>query len=217
MRNNLIIILILMILLTGCKRADSSDIIFTDEASGSATEAPLEASVETSVEGPVEAPLEVSDTKKTLVIFVCGAVNEPGVYYLEEGLRIIDAIEAAGGFSDEADMTYVNLAAPLTDGIKLQIPTTAESMETDAKASIESYDESSVTASGSNAVGNGLININKASKEELKTLPGIGDGIASKIIDYRTENGNFSCIEDITKVSGIKDKLFAKIKEHITV
>ena len=75
-----------------------------------------------------------------------------------------------------------------------------------------------ISGSFSNSdLGSGLININRASKEELKAIPGIGDGIATKIIDYRTQNGNFSTIEDIKKVSGIKEKLFSKIKDYITV
>lgn len=213
-----IMILVLMMVLMGCQRAGSTDILLSEDDSISAS------SLESSLQ-EIEAAATItssesatdSSSKEPLVIFVCGAVNIPGVYYLDDGKRIVDAIDAAGGFSEEADMTYVNLAAPLTDGIKLQIPTKEESKEGNITASMDSFDQSQVSSDNGNTKGNGLVNINKASREELKTLPGIGDGIASRIIDYRTENGDFTCIEDITKVSGIKDKLFSKIREHITV
>lgn len=210
MRRNLLVIIVLMMVLMGCQRAGSTDILLSEESgSGAALEESILGSDETSSDSSSDTSTVLVE-KQPLVIFVCGAVKEPGVYYLEDGLRIVDAIEAAGGFSEDADKTFVNLAAPLTDGIKLQIPTLEESIEGTSGVAIDSFDNKPDS-------GSGLININKASKEELKTLPGIGDGIAGKIIDYRTENGNFSCIEDIMKVSGIKDKLFSKIKEHITV
>ena len=143
-----------------------------------------------------------------MVIYICGAVASPGVYELPAGSRVNDAVTAAGGFSAEADRNYVNLAEPISDGIKIQIPTVQEvsTMKPDISDSFAASDQKS-----------GLININRASKEELKTIPGIGDGIATRIIDYRTQNGSFNTVEDIMKVSGIKEKLFSKIKNHITV
>lgn len=199
MRNKIIVMLVLMMVLTGCSKADSADILLQEDESSL-------------VEASYESSLQETETvceKQTFVIFVCGAVNNPGVYYLEEGLRIVDAIDAAGGFSEDADRTYVNLAAPLTDGIKLQIPTAAEAAEGMSFEAMDSFSQDENKSV--------LVNINRASVEELKTLPGIGDGIAGRIVEYRTENGNFSSIEDIKKVSGIKDKLFSKIKDHITV
>lgn len=214
MRNILITVLVLMMVLTGCRRADSAEVILTDDSLESA-------SIQITDDDNEALASETSDggtSDKELVIFVCGAVNEPGVYYLKEGHRAVDAIEAAGGFSEDADKTIVNLAAPLSDGIKLQIPTKEEAAGALADGrSFDSAIDGSLGNCSSQVSDGSLVNINRASIDELKTLPGIGDGIAGKIVDYRSENGNFTCIEDIMKVSGIKDKLFSKIKDHITV
>lgn len=224
MRRFLVTVLVLMTVLTACRRADSADIILSEDSTESANIQITEEHVDQDQEkDQMKAQEQNSDTapeadNSELVVFVCGAVNAPGVYYLEEGLRIVDAIEAAGGFSEEADKTYVNLAAPLSDGIMLLIPT-VEEVANAAESGTSFTSEIGQAFAGDTPGGkdSGLVNINRASAEELKTLPGIGDGIAGKIIDYRTENGNFTCIEDIMKVSGIKDKLFSKIKDHITV
>ena len=146
--------------------------------------------------------------QENVVVYVCGAVVCPGVYELPPSSRIGDAVDAAGGFAEGADETFVNLAAKAEDGTKLMIPTKDEVMNGHAYESGDNRADSS---------GNGLININTATKEELKTIPGIGEKVAGKVVDYRIQNGYFTCIEDIMKVSGIKDKLFSKIKEYITV
>ncbi|MBP5564458.1 MAG: helix-hairpin-helix domain-containing protein, partial [Lachnospiraceae bacterium] len=158
---------------------------------------------------------------KSLVVYVCGAVSEPGVYELSFGSRVNDAVIAAGGFSDEADTTYVNLAAQISDGAKLRIPTLEETEEVKGKGNVLSEELYSCDETGldvdTKSDNSGLININSASEEELKTLPGIGDSIAARIVKYRQQNGKFNSIDDIMKISGIKDKLFSKIKEYITV
>ena len=155
-----------------------------------------------------------------LAVYVCGAVLKEGVYELVSGSRIVDAVEAAGGFSEDADTTYVNLAARLTDGTKLLIPTLEQTADRVVASGIDSFsgDTTLQTASVSEGSGgNGLVNINTADKEELKSLNGIGDSTAEKIIRYRQDNGGFRTIEDIMKISGIKEKLFSKIKDNITV
>ncbi len=155
-----------------------------------------------------------------IFVYVCGAVVEPGVYELSEGSRCLDAVVAAGGFSEDADRNYVNLAALLTDGVKLQIPT-IEEVAGAMTGKIDSFDGGSAPdvggSSGAGSAGSGLININKASKEELTALPGIGNATAEKIVKYREEHGGFKALEDIMKVSGIKDKLFSRIREYITI
>ena len=123
----------------------------------------------------------------------------------------------ANGFSEDADRTYVNLAERVVDGAKLKIPTTLETGDETLAAGIDSFDGEALGTGSGLAQDSELININTASLNELTTLPGIGEGIAGKIIKYRDENGSFKCIEDIMKVSGIKDKLFSKIKDHIIV
>lgn len=141
-----------------------------------------------------------SDAPAQVVVHVCGAVCEPGVVSLAEGARAVDAIALAGGMTAQADADYINLAAILQDGEKLYVPTKEETLL---------WEEAQANAS--------LVNINTASKEVLCTLPGIGESKAADIIAYREEQGAFSCKEDIMKVDGIKESLFAKIEELIIV
>ncbi len=212
MRNKLFLPVLLMMLLTGCTHAGSEIVLEETESVASLEAATNEAE-------PSEAePLEIL-VAENIVVYVCGAVVSPGVYELPEGSRIDDAVKAASGFSDEADRSYVNLAARVSDGMKLQIPTAEETKEQGVSSKALSFDENMAGGDMSFASdgASGLININTASKEELKSLPGIGDSIAGKIIKYREENGSFKKKDDIMKVSGIKDKLFSKIKDHITV
>jgi competence protein ComEA len=174
-------------------------------------------------EGSGEADKADQDTSSVIFVYVCGEVESPGVYELSEGSRVIDAVSAAGGILETADDSFVNLAAPLEDGIKLRIPSKEDTCGGESEINVSSNTsiiskgiDESVSTSEDNG-NNGLVNINTASLDQLKTLPGIGEGIAGKIIKYREENGRFSAIEDIMKVSGIKDKLFQKIKDQITV
>ena len=137
-----------------------------------------------------------------LTVFVCGAVKAPGVYELPAGSRVYEAIAIAGGTTDEAAQTAVNQAELLCDGQMIEIPTREEQM---AKAAAEE------------ARADGLVNINSADLEELKTLPGIGDSKARSIIAYREENGAFENPEDIKNVDGIGEGVFAKLDGCIKV
>lgn len=155
--------------------------------------------------------------EEVLVVHICGAVNEPGVYELPEGSRIYQAVLAAGGFCEEADRDFLNQAQVIGDGSRIYVPTKEEAaladegMQEFISNGMESADEEHDMTNG------GLININTASKEELCNLSGIGSGKAESIINYRRENGNFRTIEEIMNVEGIKDGLFQKIKDKITV
>ena len=217
-------VLILTLLLSGCASRSSSvvlrevedqpleEISSEDESSQTETIVSKEASAEAA-----EDETAVSASRpQVIAVYVCGAVNSPGVYELDEGSRICDALYAADGFSDEADQNYVNLAALVTDGMKLYSPTESELQKGASAAEIDSFDKAVEETSGSSSE-KALVNINTATKEELKSLPGIGDGIAGKIVSYREEKGAFRSCEDIMKVSGIKEKLFSKIKDYITV
>ena len=161
----------------------------------------------------------------TILVHVCGAVVREGVYELPDNSRVVDAIEAAGGLTGEADGEAVNQASILQDGMRIRIPTLDERDMTDSapdRAAItvgsEGVDMADTPVqAGGGASGAGLININTASVDELVQLPGIGKARAQKIIAYREQYGGFAVIEDIMNVSGIKEKAFAQIKDMITV
>lgn len=140
-------------------------------------------------------------------VYVCGEVLYPGVYRLSEGQRIYEAIGLAGGFTPEAAQSYLNLAQPVTDGMKIEVP------DEERAAALPAETVSIAAVSTDNS----KVNINTADRDQLMTLAGIGEARAEAIIAYRTEHGSFQTIEDIMKVSGIKEAAFQKIKEKITV
>lgn len=168
-----------------------------------------------------------SEETKTLVVHICGAVSAPGVYELPAGSRIIDAVEAGGGFLPEADEACCNLAEEIVDGCQIYIMTKSESCaegQTEKKAGIQTSPDSdmqttdrNVRSNSTTALENGLVNLNTADVAALMTLPGIGESRAKAIISYREQHGAFAKIEDIMKISGIKQAAFSKIKDKITV
>lgn len=171
-----------------------------------------------------------SGKRELLYVYVCGAVECPGVYAFEEGARVFDAIEAAGGLSADADGACVNQALKLSDQDQLYIRTLEEKEQNTQKG------ENSCTGTSpeGSASGNGYgllpaegsagtenaadarININTASQKELTSLPGIGDTKAAAILADRTENGFYEAPEDLKRVSGIGDATFEKLKDRIT-
>ena len=168
-----------------------------------------------------------SEEAKTLVVHICGAVSAPGVYELPAGSRIIDAVEAGGGFLPEAEEACCNLAEEIVDGCQIYIMTKSESCadgQTEKKAGIQTSPDSDMQTTDRNvrsnsapALENGLVNLNTADIAALMTLPGIGESRAKAIISYREQHGAFAKIEDIMKISGIKQAAFSKIKDKITV
>lgn len=168
-----------------------------------------------------------SEEAKTLVVHICGAVSAPGVYELPAGSRIIDAVEAGGGFLPEAEEACCNLAEEIVDGCQIYIMTKSESCadgQTEKKAGIQTSPDSDMQTTDRNvrsnsapALENGLVNLNTADVAALMTLPGIGESRAKAIISYREQHGAFAQIEDIMKISGIKQAAFSKIKDKITV
>lgn len=165
--------------------------------------------------------------ESTLFVHICGAVREPGVYELAGGSRVCDAVGAAGGFDEAADESYVNMALLLEDGWKIVIPTLAETDAMQPEGSKGYAGEGLGIVAGTEKVpgrtgeneadGSGLVNINTAGREELCTLTGIGESRADSIIAYRESNGGFTGIEDIMQVEGIKEGMFAKLKDRICV
>lgn len=150
-------------------------------------------------------------TKALLYVHVCGQVKEPGVYQLEEGARIYDAVQLAGGFTEEAVEEAINLAKVITDGEQIRIPD-----HTEAEQFLEALEAEQVLLEARQTESS-LINLNTATKEQLMTLTGIGEAKAKDIIAYREEYGGFQNIEEIMKVPGIKEAAFAKIKNDIVV
>ncbi len=143
------------------------------------------------------------DTGKApdICVYVCGAVETPGIVFLPEGSRAADALEAAGGFASYAAVDAVNLAAKISDGEKLYFPDCEE---------YRAQAEKQASASA------GLVNINTADAAQLCTLPGIGESRAADIIAYREAHGGFASCEDIMNVSGIKESVYNKISDKIT-
>lgn len=149
-------------------------------------------------------------TPLPIQVYVTGAVNKPGVYALDVNDRVQDAIDAAGGFSQDSISNTINLAAPLQDGVQISVPSIFGSQES-------SEDSSSGTRGSSLLTSEFLININTATQFELEILEGIGPVIATEIISYRQSEGDFESIEDLQKVPGIGPGIFENIKDQITV
>lgn len=141
------------------------------------------------------------EEKEEITIHIIGEVKYPGIVILKSGQRIVDAIEATGGETEEADLNKLNLAQILNDGDKIYVPNKTDE--------IEDYKDTTGESS--------TVNLNTATLEELTSLPGIGESTAQKIIDYRRQNGKFKAIEDLKNVSGIGESKFDNIKDKITV
>lgn len=164
-----------------------------------------------------------------IYVHICGAVENPGVYILAAGSRVYEGVAAAGGFRKDACEDFINQAGVLQDGQRLVIPTEEEAEAAKADGSYQSLWQEDVSSTGvqmpgtadaaDDSFGNtgGLVNINTATESELSAIPGIGAGKAAAIVQYRQENGRFASIEDIMKVSGIKEGTFEKIKDKITI
>ena len=161
---------------------------------------------------------EEKNDEEKVVVHVIGEVNNPGVVTLPEGSRIIDAINKAGGKTEEADLSKINLAFIVEDGTQIYIPRINENLN-----QINLISDGAgigVIINDSNLEENKeevKVNINTANKEKLETLPGIGETTAQKIIDYRETNGKFKTIEDIKNVSGIGEAKYESLKDKITV
>lgn len=179
----------------------------------------------------VEEKLEKKEKEEKPTIFkvdIKGEVNVPGIYSLSNDSRIIDVIEKAGGLTEQADTSVINLSKKISDEMVIIIYSEQEVRDFEKTKEIEKQveekcvqkDENSLKNDAcitTNTIPSGKVNINTASKEELMTLNGIGESKANDIIKYRETNGNFETIEDIKKIEGIGDSIFAKIQEDITV
>lgn len=149
-----------------------------------------------------------------IYVHICGAVANPDVYRIEEGSRLIDLIEAAGGLSADAAGDYINQAMEVMDGQRIYIPTREE---VKALTLSEYIEGDSKNKQFKEEKSDSRVNINTADETELMSLPGIGQAKAKSIIEYRNKNGKFSDISDIMNIPGIKEGLFNKISDYITV
>jgi len=164
-------------------------------------------------ESDIREENEIID-KKICIIHISGAVNQPGVYQLTEGERIIDAVKMAGGEMERANVDAVNLAAHLYDGQKIVIPFISENKEDEVNQNALANQE---FRQHDYSINSSLLNLNAVTSNQLETLPGIGPALAERILAYRKNHGLFRHIEDIINVSGIGEKRFESIKEYITV
>ncbi len=151
------------------------------------------------------SPTQTVAPRGQLFIHVVGAVGHPGLFVLSTGDRIVDAVAAAGGFSDTADQTQVNLARVLSDGEQIVVPVVGEAPTVAPGA-----------AGGAATVG-GKVNLNTADGTALETLPRVGPAMSKRIIDWRTTNGRFTAIEDLMSVTGVGQKTFDGLKDLVTV
>ena len=155
--------------------------------------------------------------KQTVVVHVVGAVRQPKLVELPSDARVGDALEAAGGPTEDADLRRINLARVVSDGEQVYVPREGEEIPEEI-ANPMTGAESAPSAPGAEAGGDGaLVNINTASESELDELPGVGPAIAARIVEHRTTNGPFSNIEQLQDVKGIGPAIFEKLRERISI
>lgn len=168
-----------------------------------------EASITKKEVSSVNHSTEQTPASKEIAVYICGAVKKPGVYKFNTASRVCDAVKAAGGFKKNADTISINQAEYLKDGEQITIP-----VKTNVKPGSSGDGKSD---SNNSKASSNLVNINQADENELMTLPGVGESKAASIIEYRNKNGYFTKIEDIMKITGIKEGVFNKIKDKITI
>lgn len=214
----------MLLIFSGCGDPGSAVVIQVSAgAETEETQTPVPAETEeTQTQVP---PMGTSETETAaipgIIVHICGQVENPGVYELPEGSRVWDAVQAAGGFSEDADPDAVNLAVSLADGCKVTIPSQGETAGGaedwyEDQAAGQTAGRSAASAAENAGGAGGLIDINRATASELTAIPGIGEVRAAAIVAYRETYGPFHTVEEIMNVTGIKEGLFGKIKGYIT-
>lgn len=189
-------------MISGCGKISES---YFEEASEV-----LEESVQSDDEAAVGRITETeTEEHSDCYVYICGAVAHPGVYQLPAGSRIYEVVSAAGGLLEEASEESVNQAEAVTDGQMIKVLTKDEAQKQD----VPKKEGDTKDSQGSE----GKINLNTAGVNELMTLPGIGETKAKQILSYREEKGEFSSVEEIMNITGIKEGVYSKIKDYITV
>jgi competence protein ComEA len=151
---------------------------------------------------------------QALTVHVVGQVHHPGVLRLPAGSRVTDAIERAGGATTHADLSAINLARPLVDGEQVRVPKPGEAVPPPGASGAAGTPGGT---SGVAGAGSGLVNLNTASQADLEELPGVGPVLAQRILDWRTEHGRFTTVDELGEVSGIGEKTFAQLQPKVTV
>ena len=188
-----LLLLFLLLFLTGCSLSPGGEVIEQIDAEYAESDMDKEGD-----------NIEENSTfhEEIIWVHICGQVMKPGVYSFPEGSRVFDAVDAAGGFTEDADRDSVNLAMTLSDEGKIYIASKDEKKE----LSIQGESQS-----------DGKINVNKASLNDLMTLPGIGEKRAESILKLREKKGSFQTVEELLEAEGIKEGIFEQIKDFIKV
>ena len=164
---------------------------------------------------PAATPL-VQTTSNDVVVYVSGGVIKPGVYKLAANTRVIDAVNSAGGLAIGANPGAVNMAQICLDGMHISVPMKF-AQDNNVSPNVNPNGTPAMAYTPDVSLNVQKISINTADKVSIAALPGIGDALAQRIIDYRTKNGSFATIEDLKNVSGIGDARYNKIKDQITL
>lgn len=207
------------LLFTGCDKV-GTQVSWTDRNMETETEERQSDTVNIAETAKETESEELPENTKKAYVDLCGAVRTPGVYIVSPDARICDVIELAGGLTEDADLTRINQALPVEDGMKIRVYTISERDTEPESTSAGRWD----TAAGIWTEDNrehlsdpALVDLNTAGLEELQTLPGIGQSRARDIIEYREAHGSFQSVEEIMNISGIKTAVFEKIKDKIVV
>ncbi len=191
------------------------------EMTGATEQAQENQTVDISAQGQQDQIGNISDNTVNTVhagyVYICGAVQDPGVYPIYDGMRVFEALELAGGFTGDADEQWLNQAERVSDGQRIYVYTKEETAQLAAEGSAAGQSVASDSSSQGTDAQERMVNINTADRETLMTLPGIGEAKADAILQYREEHGGFASIEEIQNISGIKNAVFSKIKDRITV
>jgi competence protein ComEA len=165
----------------------------------------------------MDAPATTPSARPLVVVHVLGAVTAPGVYELESGSRVVDAIDRAGGLSASADAGSVNLARPLADGEQLRVLAVGEAPVAGAPGPAPAAAPDGVAGPAAGGAASGPLDLNRATALDLEELPRIGPAMAARIIAWRDENGGFTAVDDLLQITGIGDKTFEGLRELVRV
>jgi competence protein ComEA len=168
------------------------------------------------IPSPAASGFEAADTTSPgagLLVHVLGAVKRPGLVSLGAGTRVVDAVAAAGGLTDDAEPAGINLARPVSDGEQLVVPRVGEVLPPSAAGTATG----GAGGAGGSGAGAGVVDLNSATQEQLESLQGIGPALASRILDWREANGRFANVADLMNVTGIGQKVFDGLKDRIRV